>query len=199
MVTVLVLQHEGVTEDIGILDIDEHYGNGTEDIREKRGVSGLRHYTFGGEGIEPDGGDAWLERLPSIVRSFQGCGLVLYQAGADPHVHDPHSRKILNDEQLLRRDRIVFRELHKLGVPVVWNLAGGYQTPLRKVLDIHDNTMRACVETYLGDVDKNPGAGPGAEGSSSHGDEPRPADPPSAGRPPRAGAGWPSEGSGAGP
>jgi hypothetical protein len=34
------------------------------------------------------------------------------------------------------------------GVPVAWNLAGGYQTPLRKVLDVHDATMRACLEVY---------------------------------------------------
>lgn len=36
-----------------------------------------------------------------------------------------------------------------MDIPVVWNLAGGYQTPLRKVLDIHDNTMKACEDTYL--------------------------------------------------
>ena len=32
-----------------------------------------------------------------------------------------------------------------MGVPVAWNLAGGYQAPIRKVLDIHDNTARAFL------------------------------------------------------
>jgi len=39
-------------------------------------------------------------------------------------------------------------------IPVVWNLAGGYQVNLDgsipKVLEIHDNTMRECVRVYLG-------------------------------------------------
>ena len=39
-------------------------------------------------------------------------------------------------------------QLLLLAIPVAWNPAGGYQTPLRKVLDIHDNTMRACVAAY---------------------------------------------------
>jgi hypothetical protein len=38
-----------------------------------------------------------------------------------------------------------------------WNLAGGYQEnttrswpeSIRPVLDIHDNTMRACVEAFI--------------------------------------------------
>jgi hypothetical protein len=30
-------------------------------------------------------------------------------------------------------------------LPVVWNLADSYQSPLRKVLDTHDATMRASM------------------------------------------------------
>jgi hypothetical protein len=33
-------------------------------------------------------------------------------------------------------------------LPIAWNLAGGYQTNLRKVLDIHDNTMLECLVAY---------------------------------------------------
>lgn len=54
----------------------------------------------------------------------------------------------LTTEQLAERDRIVFEAVKKARVPVAWNLAGGYQTPLRKVLDIHDNTLRACWRVY---------------------------------------------------
>ncbi len=46
------------------------------------------------------------------------------------------------------RDRLVFRAARDLRIPLVWNLAGGYQEPLRRVLDIHDNTARACVEVF---------------------------------------------------
>lgn len=148
MVTALALRADGLRGRIGILDLDEHYGNGTDDILDKVGERNVEHYTFGGDNIHSTGGEAWLCRLPDIVARFAGCAIVLFQAGADPHEEDPFSRGILSTDQLYRRDQVVFQGLRQMGVPVVWNLAGGYQTPLRKVLDIHDNTMRACVEVY---------------------------------------------------
>jgi acetoin utilization deacetylase AcuC-like enzyme len=152
MVTVLALRADGYTDRIGVLDLDEHYGNGTDDIIDQGRRAGVdpnvQHYSYGDERIHRGDGDAWLQRLPDIVKSFAGCGLVLYQAGADPHSEDPFGRGVLSTEQLLERDRIVFRWLHAMQVPVVWNLAGGYVRPLRKVLDLHDNTMRACVKEY---------------------------------------------------
>lgn len=79
-------------------------------------------------------------RLPEIVRSMRDCAVLLYQAGADPHVNDPLSGW-LTTEQLRRRDEIVFREARALGLPVAWNLAGGYQKDaaggIGPVLEIH--------------------------------------------------------------
>lgn len=148
MVTVLALRADGHRGRIGILDLDEHYGNGTDDILRMTKEPNVEHYTFGGVNIPKKGGASWLKDLPAVVKQFSKCSIVLYQAGADPHEHDPYSRGILSTEQLYERDQVVFRGLHAMHVPVVWNLAGGYQTPLRKVLDIHDNTMRACTEVY---------------------------------------------------
>lgn len=150
MVTVQALRADGVGGRIGILDLDEHYGNGTDEILRHTGDLYVQHYTFGGQTIPRSGGAAWLRDLPWILRQFEGCSIVLYQAGADPHEHDPYSRGILSTKQLFERDEIVFHALAAFGVPVVWNLAGGYQTPLRKVLDIHDNTMLACLDAYAG-------------------------------------------------
>ena len=73
---------------------------------------------------------------------------MLYQAGADPHVDDPLGGW-LTTAQLHERDRRVFAAARRIGLPVAWNLAGGYQSPLRKVLDIHDNTLRACAGVFL--------------------------------------------------
>lgn len=148
MVTVAALRADGFEGKIGILDLDEHWGNGTDQIIRLLDFKNIHHYSFGAENLEPGDGDRWLEVLPDIVQAFHDCSLVLYQAGADPHEKDPYARGILSTEQLYQRDRIVFRSLRDNQVPVVWNLAGGYQRPVRKVLDIHDNTMRACVEFY---------------------------------------------------
>ena len=74
--------------------------------------------------------------------------MVLYQAGADPHVDDPLGGWLTSD-QLAERDRLVFSGCAAMGLPVAWNLAGGYQSPLEKVLAIHDETLRACAAVYL--------------------------------------------------
>lgn len=55
------------------------------------------------------------------------------------------------------RDLNVFTEAKSRNIPIVWNLAGGYQVDLhpsgkssiRKVLDLHDITMRQCAKVYL--------------------------------------------------
>lgn len=143
MVAAQKLHAEGARE-IGVLDLDQHYGDGTVDIAKRLDLDYLVHYTFGGHGITKKDAFEWLNDLPDIVNKFATCDVVLYQAGADPHVDDPLGG-VLTTEQLFDRDIIVFTRLKSLGVPVAWNLAGGYQNPLDKVLDIHDNTFRACL------------------------------------------------------
>ncbi|WP_428421367.1 hypothetical protein [Methylibium sp.] len=148
MVTAAVLRHEGLVQKIGILDFDQHWGDGTEDIINQLGASAwVHHYSPVYEFGTTESAESFLGAIPGITAGFADCDLVLYQAGADPHVLDPLGGW-LTTEQLFRRDEAVFRGLCALGLPVAWNLAGGYQQPLRKVLDIHDNTMRACHATY---------------------------------------------------
>lgn len=147
MVTALKLRAEGVVRRVGILDCDQHYGDGTDDIIECTGSRGWVHHVTAVQGYARDA-RTLLTALPGIVQGFAGCDLVLYQAGADAHVHDPLGG-YLDDDQLARRDTIVFAEAHRLHLPIAWNLAGGYQVPLRDVLDIHDRTMQACVSEYV--------------------------------------------------
>jgi acetoin utilization deacetylase AcuC-like enzyme len=149
VVTAAALLHEGHVARVGILDCDTHYGDGTEDIRSTLHLEAhVPHYTTGANWRRPDQAQEFLHTLPSIVESFSGCDVLLYQAGADPHVDDPLGGW-LTTAQLAERDRIVFETAQRIGLPVAWNLAGGYQTPLRRVLDIHDNTLRACARVFM--------------------------------------------------
>lgn len=143
MVTALALRAEGLAGRVGILDCDQHYGDGTEDIIDRvEARAWIRHVTAGRD--YPRNAGRFLGALPGIVKSFAGCDVLLYQAGADPHIDDPLGG-FLDDEQLATRDAIVFTGARQLGLAVAWNLAGGYQEPLDKVLEIHDRTMEACV------------------------------------------------------
>jgi len=152
MVTANVLLAEGVARRVGILDCDEHWGNGTQDIIDRLQMAGtVEHYSPCHEFGRPARAEAFLAALPKLLKRFADCDVVLYQAGADPHIDDPLGGW-LTTAQLRRRDETVFAELKRLGVPVAWNLAGGYQRDesggIRPVLDIHDNTLIAFVEAH---------------------------------------------------
>ena len=148
MVTALALQASGEARRVGILDFDEHYGDGTDAIMKRLEIDWIRHYTAGGEYGNPSQVEEFLARIPELVSEMTDCDVLLYQAGADPHVDDPLGGWLSTDE-LAERDRRVFEAAASIGLPVAWNLAGGYQSPLRRVLDIHDNTLLACAAVYV--------------------------------------------------
>lgn len=152
MVTALALREDGV-KSVGILDLDMHYGNGTDQILQQLGNDGwCKHFTAGLT-IEhpPQVNHFFNEWLPNALDELAGCDVVLYQAGADPHIMDPYGGWMETDE-MRRRDAVVFEILATHEVPVAWNLAGGYQVApdgsIPKVLEIHDNTMRECVRVH---------------------------------------------------
>ncbi|HQR72912.1 MAG TPA: hypothetical protein PLE54_20120 [Burkholderiaceae bacterium] len=151
MAAAALLRASGLARRVGILDLDQHYGNGTQDIIDTLGARWVRHYTAGRYDFQPSGADAFLRKLPEVLARFSDCDVLLYQAGADPHVDDPLGGW-MTTAQLMRRDRIVFREALQMGLPVAWNLAGGYQRHadggIGPVLAIHRNTMRACTDAY---------------------------------------------------
>jgi len=144
-VAALSLKAEGKVCRVGILDCDQHFGDGTAEIIAAKRLDWIRHLSK--EYVDPDEAEAFIAQLPELVRSFVDCDLLMYQAGADQHVNDPLGG-FLTTEQLARRDQIVFTVAKAMGVPVVWNLAGGYQDSLYEVLKIHTNTMLACSAAY---------------------------------------------------
>lgn len=136
----------------GIIDIDAHYGNGTDSIMKKKGWT-FPHYTFGGMNYLKRGklptqteGEAFLEDLPRVLARFSNCDVILYQAGADPHILDPLGGSLTTME-MMERDKMVFEFFKRKGIPVVWNLAGGYQEPVSRVIDLHLNTLRIWANT----------------------------------------------------
>lgn len=150
---------------VGILDFDQHYGNGTDDIIRTFDVDWVEHLTLCDTGVYADregvkqvgfrgrtgrrivcSAREFLVGLPALLQArFANCDVVLYQAGADSCVDDPLGGRF-TVAQMRERDRLVFRTLLGLGVPVAFNLAGGYQRDLRKVLDLHDATAQEAVQ-----------------------------------------------------
>jgi len=143
LVTALTLQAEHPGLRIGILDYDYHYGNGTDDILDHANTSNIVHITAGATWTRPEQAEAFLANIADDLGRMAECDLVLYQAGADPHIDDPLGG-FLTTLQLAQRDWKVFHGLKQRNIPVAWDLAGGYQTPLSRVIAIHENSALAA-------------------------------------------------------
>ena len=155
MVAALAVKDAGLVNRVAILDCDAHYGNGTDSIIRALGLDWIEHHTQGltfGTARQADNG-AYERWLDAAIERCLDCDLVLYQAGADPHINDPLGG-ILTTEQMSARDRDVFERLGHL--PTVWNLAGGYQVVngateagrIEPVLALHRETARLCCDVF---------------------------------------------------
>ncbi len=135
---------------VGLLDLDQHEPDGVREIKERLGLDlPILH----GRGT-PRTAERWLQLLPAmIIENFIDCNLLLVQLGADPHIDDELGRGWLDDDQLRRRDRAVFKTCRAIGLPVCWCLAGGYRRDadgtIRPVLDVHDASLQECAEAWL--------------------------------------------------
>lgn len=155
MITAIELLHNDNVKKIGILDCDHHYGNGTDDIIDKLNLQdNIVHHTAR-KSYSYESAD-FFQKLPHMLLSFLGCDILFYQAGADCHIQDPFGG-FLTTEEMQKRDNIVFQFCKENQLPIVWNLAGGYQEEkldngdinIQKVLDLHNNTMLECQNIYL--------------------------------------------------
>ncbi len=79
------------------------------------------------------------------------CRVSALPGGADAHIDDPLGG-LLDDDQLARRDELVFDYCHAKSLPVAWCLAGGYQRDelgtIEPVLRIHRRTMESAIHAY---------------------------------------------------
>lgn len=173
VVALEALRAEGRIRTAAILDMDLHYGNGTarlagtrpwlralslygndywdntayRDVTERKHEDGPNHRSA----ALPEGCDratmlAIMERELPWLLSAEGAGrpdLLLYQAGADPFEEDPYSPLKLDHDDLLERDRRVFRFARENRLPTAWVLAGGYTEDISKIVRVHVNTFRA--------------------------------------------------------
>ena len=149
-----------------VLDCDEHGGNGTENFTQR--LPNLLNFTINGSSFGcstsersiclnlravTDCFEVYLAALQSAfaqVSRWQP-DLIIYQAGADPHVDDPLGSLGMTTEQLLLRDQEVFRYCRGTRCPTFFVLAGGYQEPIEEnLVPLHLNTFKAAYETYFG-------------------------------------------------
>lgn len=152
MVAAVKLINLGLVQRVAILDCDVHYGNGTDDIIARLGLHDrVVNHTMGEqfENKHSVGAHArnFMGWLALALKQSADADLLIYQAGADPHINDPLGG-LLTTREMLKRDLAVFRAFK--GRPLVWNLAGGYQRDvagsIEPILQLHRNTALACTK-----------------------------------------------------
>ena len=133
---------------VGIVDCDMHHGDGTENICKKLKLKNIIHYSFAQEGRSSHNqGADFIDEFAEQLLRFKNCDLVIYNAGADPHIDDPLGGVLTTDE-MRSRDFVLYLMMKNFGIPVATSLAGGYQRGedggIGPVLILHDNTLREC-------------------------------------------------------
>mgnify|MGYP003488725140 FL=1 len=152
MIAAIKLKKETNICKIGIVDYDAHWGNGTDNIINVLGIDYISHISLGKAANlihrKKLGSNEWVKNIKTdLEKNISDCELIMYQAGADPHINDPYGQ-LLTTEQMFERDMIVFQFAKDHNIPIVWNLAGGYQEPIQKVLDLHMNTLIAYTNVF---------------------------------------------------
>lgn len=77
MVTAVALRLEGKVQRVGILDCDQHYGDGTAEIMAALNIDWIRHVSQ--EHWSPDDAKPFIDKLPEVVRRFADCDLLIYE------------------------------------------------------------------------------------------------------------------------
>ncbi|AFM03268.1 deacetylase, histone deacetylase/acetoin utilization protein [Bernardetia litoralis DSM 6794] len=151
-IAAIILKKQYKAQHIGILDLDSHAGDGTMNtIHKTNSEDFITQYSLGDYDIKKHNNTEWLENLSNLIRqNFTNCDILFYQAGVDCHEDDPEVYSgHFTTEQIYLRDKIVYSTCNELKIPVVTNLAGGYQKPLQKIIDLHSLTAKAFQDSEM--------------------------------------------------
>jgi acetoin utilization deacetylase AcuC-like enzyme len=156
------LQADGAIRKAIVVDTDVHHGNGTAAIfRNDPSVFTISiHQLNNYPGHKPpssidlnmadrvDDEEYLGALLPAVQTSLDEFRpeVLFYVGGADPFCEDQLGGLMLTKKGLMERDRRVFEEARRRGIPVVTTLAGGYARRVEDTVRIHVNTILAAQE-----------------------------------------------------
>ena len=164
-VAIRKLQADGAIKKAIVVDTDVHHGNGTAAIFRNDptvftvSIHQLNNYP----GHKPPSNidlnmddraedDEYLGALiPAVGQALDGFrpDILFYVGGADPYCEDQLGGLSLTKAGLKKRDRGVFEEARRRGIPVATTLAGGYARRLEDTVRIHVNTILAASEVAV--------------------------------------------------
>lgn len=159
-----LLNHHPI-EQVLMIDLDVHQGNGTADIFANDdhvftfSMHGKNNFPFNKEhsnldiGLEDNtGGTTYLsvlkENLSHLFEAIQP-DAVFYQAGADVLQTDKLGRLKLMKEDCKERDRVVFNFCREWHTPVQVSMGGGYSEEIKDIVNAHCQTYKEGIRAIL--------------------------------------------------
>ena len=163
-ITASYLLNEKIANQILIIDLDVHQGNGTASIF----ADDERVFTFSMHGADnyplkkensdldiplPTGTEDRLyldtldETLPRLFDQVKP-DFVFFQAGVDVLATDRLGKLSLTREGCKLRDRMVMNICRKRNIPLAVSIGGGYSVRLLDTVEAHTNTFRVARELF---------------------------------------------------
>ncbi len=159
------LLNQGLAEQILIIDLDVHQGNGTAKIFEEEArvftfsMHGEKNYPFKKEKSDldiglPDGTQdvEYLKKLkktlPELLEKVKP-DFVFYLAGVDVLETDKLGKLSLSLAGCKERDKFVLQSLKDANLPVEISMGGGYSKEIKYIVEAHANTYRLVQDIYF--------------------------------------------------
>lgn len=158
------LLNRQLAQQILIVDLDVHQGNGTAHLFSQQpkvftfSMHGGHNYPFVKEKSDldvplPDGTNdttylallqqQLLELLEQVKPDF-----IFYLSGVDILATDKFGKLAVSMEGCRQRDRIVLEQCQKRQIPCVVAMGGGYSPDIKAIVEAHCNTFRLAQELY---------------------------------------------------
>lgn len=153
-----------LVEQILVVDLDVHQGNGTAQIFANQpkvftfSMHGKKNYPLRKEQSDLDieledftNDDNYLslleEHLNKLVASIKP-NFIFYQAGVDVLAEDKLGRLSLTIEGCKARDKIVLAICKKNHIPLAVTMGGGYSPNINTIITAHTNTFRLANDIF---------------------------------------------------
>lgn len=159
------LLDKGLAQQILIIDLDVHQGNGTAAIFKENAhvytfsMHGAKNYPFKKEQSDLDlaledgiATAAYLTQLkatlPKLLETVRP-DFIFYLSGVDVLATDKLGRLALSLEGCVQRDAFVFECCKKNKIAVQCSMGGGYSKDISIIVEAHANTYRMAKEIFI--------------------------------------------------
>ncbi|MDN3585710.1 histone deacetylase [Pedobacter aquatilis] len=158
------LLSNSLSNNILIIDLDVHQGNGTAEIFQKESrvftfsMHGDKNFPFRKEISNLDlplddgvGDDEYLSLLKTnLLKVFDSAkpDFVFYLSGVDVLSTDKLGKLSLSKAACKERDELVLKACKSRNLPVEVSMGGGYSTDIKDIVDAHCNTYRLAFDLF---------------------------------------------------